>query len=81
MLNAGSSFGGNSGETFCNISVSLIPPDRRKRNVFDIVKTLRPKLMRLPGAQIFINTGGFLKFLIKLWIIRSYRCDNKRTGF
>jgi CzcA family heavy metal efflux pump len=61
---SGSIFGGNSGEHAANISVSLTATDKRKRSVFDIVKTLRPKLMRLPGAQIFINTGGFLKFLL-----------------
>ena len=32
--------------------------------MFDVVKALRPKVMTLPGAQIIINTGGFLKFLL-----------------
>jgi CzcA family heavy metal efflux pump len=61
---SGSIFGGNSGGHAANISVSLNSPSDRKRSVFDVVKALRPKLMRLPGAQIFINTGGFLKFLL-----------------
>jgi len=61
---SGSTFGGNSGGHAANISVSLIAPDARDRTVFDVVKALRPKLMNLPGAQIFINTGGFLKFLL-----------------
>lgn len=61
---SGNSFGGNSGSHAASISVSLIAPDERDRTVFDVVKALRPKLMSLPGAQIFINTGGFLKFLL-----------------
>ena len=61
---SGSSFGGNAGSHAANISVSLIPYDKRNRSVFDVVKALRPKIMTLPGAQIIINTGGFLKFLM-----------------
>jgi CzcA family heavy metal efflux pump len=61
---SGSLFGGNSGGHSANISVSLISYDKRDRSVFDIVKQLRPKVMALPGAQIIINTGGFLKFLM-----------------
>ncbi|MCX6175164.1 MAG: efflux RND transporter permease subunit [Ignavibacteriales bacterium] len=61
---SGSSFGGNSGGHAANISVSLIAPGERDRTVFDVVKAIRPKLMNLPGAQIFITTGGFLKFLL-----------------
>jgi len=56
--------GGNSGSHAANISVSLKPYDQRNRSVFDVVKALRPKVMTLPGAQIIINTGGFLKFLL-----------------
>ncbi|MCX6170316.1 MAG: efflux RND transporter permease subunit [Ignavibacteriales bacterium] len=61
---SGNPFGGNSGGHAANITVSLTPPDERDRSVFDIVKTMRPKLSSLPGAQIFINPGGFLKFLL-----------------
>ncbi len=61
---SGSSFGGNSGGHAANIAVTLRPPDDRERSVFDVVKALRPKLARLPGAATFINTGGFLKFLL-----------------
>ena len=61
---SGTPFGGNSGGHAANITVSLTPPDGRDRTVFDIVKTLRPQLASLPGAQIFINPGGFLKFLL-----------------
>ena len=61
---SGNTFGGNSGSHAASISVSLIAPDQRDRTVFDIIKVLRPKIMNLPGAQIFINSGGFLKFLL-----------------
>ena len=61
---SGTPFGGNSGGHAANITVSLTPPNERNRTVFDIVKTLRPQLASLPGAQIFINPGGFLKFLL-----------------
>ncbi|MCL4550828.1 MAG: efflux RND transporter permease subunit [Bacteroidetes bacterium] len=61
---SGNLFGGNSGGHSANISVALTAPEERDRNVFDIIKILRPKLINLPGAQIFINSGGFLKFLL-----------------
>lgn len=61
---SGSFFGGNSGGHAANIAVTLVPPDERDRSVFDVVKSLRPKLAKLSGAQIFISTGGFLKFLL-----------------
>lgn len=60
----GNLFGRNSGEHSANISIAVIPPDERDRSVFDIMKELRPKLAGLPGAQIFINPGGFLRFLL-----------------
>ena len=61
---SGNLFGRNSGGHSANISIAVIPPDKRNRSVFDIIKSLRPKLMSLPGAQIFINPGGFLRFLL-----------------
>jgi CzcA family heavy metal efflux pump len=61
---SGSSFGGNAGSHAANISVSLVPYDQRTRTVFEVVKALRPKIMTLPGAEIIINTGGFLKRLL-----------------
>jgi CzcA family heavy metal efflux pump len=61
---SGNLFGQNSGSHNANISVSLIPPGERKRTVFEIVNQLRPKLLAIPGGQIFANTGGFLKFLL-----------------
>jgi CzcA family heavy metal efflux pump len=56
--------GGNSGTHAANISVALIPIDQRTRTVFEIVKALRPKLSKFPGVNVFISTGGFLKFLL-----------------
>lgn len=61
---SGNLFSGNSGGHSANISVTLIPADERDRSVFDIIKMIRPKLMNLPGAQIYLNPGGFLHFLL-----------------
>ena len=61
---SGSIFGGNSGSHSANVSVSLVPASERERTVFDIIKEIRPKLTSLPGAQIYVNSGGFLKFLL-----------------
>ncbi len=58
-------FGGrNSGTHAANIQVALKPILQRKRSVFEIVKAVRPKLMKVPGALITVNTGGLLKFLM-----------------
>jgi CzcA family heavy metal efflux pump len=61
---SGSLFGRNSGSHMANISVSLVPPDQRERSVFEIVNRLRPKLLAIPGGQVYISSGGFLKFLL-----------------
>jgi CzcA family heavy metal efflux pump len=61
---SGSLFGRNSGSHAASVQVALIPANERKRSVFEIVKALRPKLMAIPGASIFINPGGFLRFLL-----------------
>src|SRR5207244_6636459 len=61
---SGSLFGQNTGSHTGTIQVSLVPPGQRKRSVFEIVKDLRPKLMAIPGGQVFANWGGFLKFLL-----------------
>ena len=60
----GNLFGRNSGSHAANISVTLIPATERQRSVFEIIKKLRPKLAALPGAELFINPGGFLRFLL-----------------
>lgn len=56
--------GGNSGGHSGNVQVSLIPPSDRERTVFEIMNQLRPKLLQMPGAEIFLNPGGFLRFLL-----------------
>ena len=61
---SGSLFSQNSGSHMANINVSLVQPGDRKRTVFEIVNHLRPKLLAIPGGQIYANTGGFLKFLM-----------------
>jgi CzcA family heavy metal efflux pump len=61
---SGSLFGRNSGGHSANISIDVVSPEERSRSIFDIIKDLRPKLMSLPGAQIFIRQGGFLSFLL-----------------
>jgi CzcA family heavy metal efflux pump len=61
---SGSLFGRNSGSHSARISVSLVTPDERERTVFDIIKAVRPKLMAIPGGEQFVNSGGFLKFLM-----------------
>ena len=57
-------FGRNPGTHAASIQVELIPPDQRKRTVFEIVKDIRPALSTIPGATVFINPGGFLRFLL-----------------
>ena len=61
---SGSLFGRNSGSHSARISISLVTPDERERSVFDIIKAIRPKLMSIPGGQLYVNSGGFLKFLM-----------------
>ena len=60
----GSAFGGNAGSHAANVQVSLIPGKDRERSVFDIIKDVRPKITALAGAKYYLNTGGFLKFLL-----------------
>ena len=62
---SGSGMGGrNSGSHAANIQVALVPAEQRTRSVFEIIKAIRPKLMAIPGASIFMNPGGFLRFLL-----------------
>jgi multidrug efflux pump subunit AcrB len=61
---SGSLFGRNSGSHSARISVSLLTPDERDRSVFEIIKAIRPKLMAIPGGQLYVYSGGFLKFLM-----------------
>jgi CzcA family heavy metal efflux pump len=61
---SGSYFSRNSGTHAANIQVALVPPEERNRSVFEIVNSLRPLVTKIPGATVFINPGGFLKFLL-----------------
>ncbi len=61
---SGTLFSRNTGTHAANIRVALVPASERKRSEFDIVKAVRPKLMTIPGAQIYVSPGGFLRFLL-----------------
>jgi len=61
---SGSLFSRNSGSHAANIQVALVPQEQRQRSVFEIVNALRPKIARIPGISVFINPGGFLRFLL-----------------
>jgi multidrug efflux pump subunit AcrB len=61
---SGNAFGGNAGSHAANVQVSLIPVKDRERSVFDIIKSVRPKIQELAGAKFYISTAGFLKFLL-----------------
>ncbi|HUN67101.1 MAG TPA: efflux RND transporter permease subunit [Bacteroidota bacterium] len=57
-------FSRNTGSHSANIQVALVPPDQRKRSIFDIITALRPRLAKVPGASMFISPSGFLRFLL-----------------
>jgi CzcA family heavy metal efflux pump len=61
---SGNFFARNSGSHAANIQVALVSADARKRSVFEIVRALRPKLTQLSGVTVFLNPGGFLRFLL-----------------
>ncbi len=61
---SGNFFSRNSGTHAANIQVALVPPEERDRSVFQIVNDIRPKISKIPGAMVFVSTGGFLKFLL-----------------
>lgn len=61
---SGNLFGANSGSHAANIQVNLVPPDKRKRSSFEIMAAIRPVLSKVPGAQMFVMPGGFLRFLL-----------------
>jgi CzcA family heavy metal efflux pump len=60
----GSLFGRNSGSHSANIQVALVSADKRGRSVFEVVNALRPRLQAVVGAQVYVNPGGFLHFLL-----------------
>ncbi len=61
---SGNFFSRNSGTHAANIQVALVSPEERNRSVFQIVKDIRPKITKIPGAMVFVSPGGFLKFLL-----------------
>ncbi|HTY36678.1 MAG TPA: efflux RND transporter permease subunit [Bacteroidota bacterium] len=61
---SGNSFGRNPGSHAANMQVALVPPEERKRSVFDIIRDIRPKISNIPGVQVFMSPGGFLRFLL-----------------
>jgi multidrug efflux pump subunit AcrB len=56
--------GGNAGSHAANVQVALVSPEERDRSVFEITKELRPKLTVIPGVTVFVDQGGFLRFLM-----------------
>lgn len=63
-VGGGGGGGGNAGSHAANIQVALIPPDQRHRSISEIIKELRPKLTNIPGVAVFVDQGGFLRFLM-----------------
>ena len=61
---SGSLFARNSGTHAANIGVALVSPEKRKRDIFEIIKAIRPKLARIPGVALYISPSGFLRFLL-----------------
>jgi CzcA family heavy metal efflux pump len=61
---SGNFFGRNSGSHAANIQVSLVPPDERKRTVFEVINAIRPKVSDYPGALVLVSPSGFLRFLL-----------------
>ncbi len=61
---SGNLFSQNPGTYAGNIQVQLVEPTQRQRSEAEIINALRPRLMALPGARIFVTPGGFLHFLL-----------------
>ncbi len=61
---SGNLFGQNPGTYAANIQVQLVEPTKRKRSEAEIINTVRPILMAMPGARIYVTPGGFLHFLL-----------------
>ncbi len=61
---SGNLFSQNPGEYAANIQVELVSPTQRNRSEEQIMNALRPKLMALPGAKMYLAPGGFLHFLL-----------------
>ena len=61
---SGNFFGRNTGSHAANIQVSLVPPDERKRTIFEIMDAFRPKVANYLGASVYVSPSGFLRFLL-----------------
>ncbi len=61
---SGSLFSRNPGTYAANVQVQLVDAADRKRSENQIMNAIRPRLMALPGAQIYLSPGGFLHFLL-----------------
>ncbi|MCL5268602.1 MAG: efflux RND transporter permease subunit [Bacteroidetes bacterium] len=61
---SGNLFSQNPGEYAANMQVELVSPTHRKRSEEQIMNALRPKLMALPGAKMYLAPSGFLHFLL-----------------
>ncbi|MFA5012505.1 MAG: efflux RND transporter permease subunit [Ignavibacteria bacterium] len=61
---SGGAFGGNAGSHSASVQISLKPRGERKRDVFEIIKALRPKVQAIAGANFYLNPSGFLRFLL-----------------
>jgi multidrug efflux pump subunit AcrB len=76
---SGSLFSPNTGSHAAVVRVALVPLDQRRRSVFQIVRSLRPELAAIPGANIFVNPSGFLRFLLNFGT--SAPIDIEISGF
>ncbi len=61
---SGNFFGANTGEHAANIQVSLTPPEERKRTIFEIMDSIRPKINNYLGASVTVSASGFLRYLL-----------------
>ncbi len=61
---SGSLFSQNPGTYASNISVQLVEPTARNRSEAEIVNALRPRLLAMAGARMYVTPGGFLHFLL-----------------
>ena len=61
---SGNLFSRNTGSHAANIQVALVGVERRRRDIFEIVRAIRPKLAAVPGATTLVNPGGFMRFLL-----------------
>jgi len=61
---SGNLFGQNPGTYAANVQVQLVEPTKRKRTEAEIINAVRQKMLSMPGARIYVNPGGFLRFLL-----------------